>query len=85
MIRRPQSRITSGIAADLSGDYEGNFGLAGACREPDALQGLAELADVRAVERGAGSDQEPLTLVDSQTFSTGVLYLTYEPARTQGA
>jgi dihydrofolate reductase len=27
-----------------------------------------------------GSDQNPLKLVDSQTFSTGVLYLTYQPA-----
>lgn len=27
-----------------------------------------------------GSDQVPLQLVDSKTFSTGVLYLTYQPA-----
>lgn len=27
-----------------------------------------------------GSDQQPLKLVDSQTFDTGVLYLTYQPA-----
>jgi dihydrofolate reductase len=29
----------------------------------------------------AGSGQIPLTLVDSQTFSTGVVSLTYQPAR----
>ena len=29
-----------------------------------------------------GNAQEPLKLVDSQTFSTGVLYLTYQPAAT---
>jgi dihydrofolate reductase len=27
-----------------------------------------------------GNEQEPLKLVDSQTFDTGVVYLTYEPA-----
>ena len=27
-----------------------------------------------------GSDQQPLKLIDSRTFDTGVLYLTYEPA-----
>ena len=26
-----------------------------------------------------GADRVPLKLVDSRTFSTGVLYLTYEP------
>jgi dihydrofolate reductase len=29
-----------------------------------------------------GSDQKPLQLVDSKTFSTGVLYLTYRPAQS---
>ena len=29
-----------------------------------------------------GSDQKALQLVDSQTFSTGVLYLTYQPAHS---
>jgi hypothetical protein len=30
-----------------------------------------------------GSDQKkPLELVDSKTFSTGVLYLTYQPAQS---
>jgi dihydrofolate reductase len=29
-----------------------------------------------------GGDQQPLQLVDAQTFSTGVLYLTYQPAGT---
>jgi dihydrofolate reductase len=29
-----------------------------------------------------GSDQKPLQLVDSKTFSTGVLYLTYQPAQS---
>jgi dihydrofolate reductase len=29
-----------------------------------------------------GSDQESLELVDSQTFGTGVLYLTYQPAQS---
>ena len=29
----------------------------------------------------AGSGQIPLTLVDSQTFSTGVVSLTYQPAQ----
>ena len=30
-----------------------------------------------------GSDQKALELVDSKTFSTGVLYLTYQPAGTE--
>jgi dihydrofolate reductase len=29
-----------------------------------------------------GSDQKPLQLVDSKTFSTGVVYLTYRPAQS---
>jgi dihydrofolate reductase len=29
-----------------------------------------------------GSDQKALKLVDSKTFSTGVLYLTYEPMQS---
>jgi dihydrofolate reductase len=29
-----------------------------------------------------GGDQKALQLVDSQTFSTGVLYLTYQPAQS---
>ena len=29
-----------------------------------------------------GSDQKALELVDSETFSTGVLYLTYQPAQS---
>ena len=29
-----------------------------------------------------GSDQKALQLVDSETFSTGVLYLTYQPAQS---
>ena len=29
-----------------------------------------------------GSDQKALELVDSKTFSTGVLYLTYQPAQS---
>ena len=32
-----------------------------------------------------GSAQKPLKLVDAQTFGTGVLYLTYQPAATPGA
>lgn len=28
-----------------------------------------------------GAETKPLELVDSKTFSTGVLYLTYQPAR----
>ena len=28
----------------------------------------------------ADTDQQPLTLVDAKTFTTGVLYLTYQPA-----
>jgi dihydrofolate reductase len=31
---------------------------------------------------GEGSDQKALQLVDSKTFSTGVLYLTYQPAQS---
>jgi dihydrofolate reductase len=31
----------------------------------------------------AGTGQKPLKLVDAQTFSTGVLYLTYQPAATK--
>ena len=29
-----------------------------------------------------GGDQKRLELVDSKTFSTGVLYLTYQPQQT---
>jgi dihydrofolate reductase len=29
-----------------------------------------------------GSDQKALKLVDSETFSTGVLYLTYQPTQS---
>jgi dihydrofolate reductase len=29
-----------------------------------------------------GGDQKALKLVDSKTFSTGVLYLTYQPAQS---
>ena len=29
-----------------------------------------------------GSDQKALELVDSKRFSTGVLYLTYQPAQS---
>lgn len=32
-----------------------------------------------------GGDQQPLKLVESKTFSTGVLYLTYQPADTPSA
>jgi dihydrofolate reductase len=31
---------------------------------------------------GEGSDQKALRLVDSKTFGTGVLYLTYQPAQS---
>jgi dihydrofolate reductase len=31
----------------------------------------------------AGSDQVARQLVDSKTFSTGVLYLTYQPAQSR--
>ena len=30
-----------------------------------------------------GSDRKPLELVDSRTFGTGVLYLTYQPAQSE--
>ncbi len=35
----------------------------------------------RLFEDEEGAETKPLELVDSQTFSTGVLYLTYRPAR----
>jgi dihydrofolate reductase len=31
-----------------------------------------------------GGEQKPLELIESKTFSTGVLYLTYQPAGTAG-
>ena len=31
-----------------------------------------------------GGDQKGLKLVDSKTFSTGVVYLTYQPDREEG-
>jgi dihydrofolate reductase len=31
-----------------------------------------------------GGDQKGLKLVDSRTFSTGVVYLTYQPDREEG-
>ena len=51
----------------------------------DLLDELRLLVQPIVVGRGKrlfpdGADQQPLKLVDSKTFSTGVLYLTYEPA-----
>ncbi len=54
--------------------------------EADLLDELSLMVHPVVLGRGKhlfeeGSDQKTLELVDSKTFSTGVLYLTYRPAR----
>ncbi len=56
----------------------------------DLLDELRLLVHPIAVGRGkrlfeGGSDQKALKLVESTTFSTGVVYLTYQPAGAQSA
>jgi dihydrofolate reductase len=55
----------------------------------DLLDELRLMAHPVVLGRGKrlfeeGSDQKRLELVDSKTFSTGVLYLTYQPQQAEG-
>ncbi len=52
---------------------------------PDELRLMVHPVVVGSGKRlfEAGADRKALKLVDSKTFSTGVLYLTYQPARSE--
>jgi dihydrofolate reductase len=79
------SRLKEQPGKDIS--ISGSPTLVRSLLEEDLLDELRLMVHPIVVGRGKrlfedGGDQKSLKLVDSETFSTGVLYLTYQPAQS---